>query len=142
MRLLWEDRAWNDYLYWQNHDKKILKRVNILIKDICRITFGGIGQPEPLKQNLNGWWSRRIDRTNRIVYFERDGIIYIVSCRDHKVDAQIRIRATELERSKVERKVYDEPAENADEHCSEVRRKVRVWRRGPKRTPGGRRKVF
>ncbi len=83
MRLLWEDRAWDDYLYWQMQDKKMLKRVNLLIKDIRRSPFDGIGKPEPLKNNLSGWWSRRIDETNRIVYYEQDGIIYVVSCRGH-----------------------------------------------------------
>ena len=83
MRLLWEDRAWEDYLYWQTQDKKVLKRVNMLIKDIRRSTFEGIGKPEPLRITLSGWWSRRIDETNRIVYYEQDGIIYIVSCRGH-----------------------------------------------------------
>jgi len=83
MRLLWEDRAWDDYLYWQTQDKKMLKRVNLLIKDICRSPFDGIGKPEPLKNNFSGWWSRRIDETNRIVYYEQDGIIYVVSCRGH-----------------------------------------------------------
>ena len=83
MRLLWEDRAWDDYLYWQKQDKKMLKRVNLLIKDIRRNPFDGIGKPEPLKNNLSGWWSRRIDEMNRIVYYEQDGIIYVVSCRGH-----------------------------------------------------------
>lgn len=83
MRLLWEDRAWEDYLYWQTQDKRVLKRVNLLIKDISRSPFDGIGKPEPLKNNLSGWWSRRIDETNRIVYYEQDGIIYVVSCRGH-----------------------------------------------------------
>ena len=83
MRLLWEDRAWEDYLYWQNQDKKTIKRINSLIKDICRCPFEGIGKPEPLRNSLSGWWSRRIDATNRIVYYERDGILYIVSCRGH-----------------------------------------------------------
>ena len=82
-RLLWEDRAWDDYLYWQTQDKKVLKRVNLLIKDIRRNPFDGVGKPEPLKNNLSGWWSRRIDETNRIVYYEQDGIIYVVSCRGH-----------------------------------------------------------
>lgn len=86
MRLLWEDRAWNDYLYWQTQDKKTLKRINALIKDIQRSTFEGIGKPEPLKENLSGWWSRRIDEMNRIIYFEQEGIIYIVSCRGHYDD--------------------------------------------------------
>lgn len=83
MRILWEDRAWNEYLYWQTQDKKTLKRINTLIKDIQRNTFEGLGKPEPLKGNLCGWWSRRIDDTNRIVYFEEKGIIYIVSCKGH-----------------------------------------------------------
>ena len=83
MRLLWEDRAWKEYLYWQAQDKKILKRINALIRDIQRDTFGGIGKPKPLKGNLSGLWSRRIDEINRIVYYEQDGIIYIVSCRGH-----------------------------------------------------------
>ena len=83
MKLLWEDRAWEDYLYWQAQDKKILKRVNALIMDIRRSTFEDIGKPEPLKNNLSGWWSRRIDEKHRIVYYMQDGIIYIVSCRGH-----------------------------------------------------------
>ena len=83
MRLLWEDRAWNDYLYWQNQDRKTLKRINALIKDIQRNLFDGVGKPEPLRDNLSGLWSRRIDETNRIVYFVKDEIIYIVSCRGH-----------------------------------------------------------
>lgn len=86
MRLLWEDRAWSDYLDWQTQDKKTLKRINGLIKDIQRNTFEGIGKPEPLKGNLSGMWSRRIDDTNRIVYYEKDEIIYIVSCKGHYED--------------------------------------------------------
>ena len=83
MRLLWEDRAWEDYLYWQTQDKKTLKRVNTLIGEIKRNPFEGIGKPEPLKANLNGYWSRRIDDFNRIVYFEQNDIIYVVSCKGH-----------------------------------------------------------
>ena len=83
MRLLWEDRAWNDYLYWQTQDKKTLKRINALIKDTQRSPFDGIGKPEPLKEILSGWWSRRIDDANRIVYFVEEDILYIVSCRGH-----------------------------------------------------------
>lgn len=86
MRLLWEDRAWSDYLYWQTQDKKTLKRINGLIKDIQRNSFEGIGKPEPLKENLSGLWGRRIDDTNRIVYYEKDDIIYIVSCKGHYDD--------------------------------------------------------
>lgn len=86
MRLLWEDRAWNDYLHWQTQDKKTLKRINTILRDIERNTFDGIGKPEPLKGNLGGMWSRRIDGSNRIVYYEQDSIIYIVSCKCHYDD--------------------------------------------------------
>lgn len=86
MRLLWEDRAWDDYLHWQTQDKKTLKRINTILKDIQRNTFDGIGKPEPLKGNLRGMWSRRIDDSNRIVYYEQDSIIYIVSCKGHYDD--------------------------------------------------------
>lgn len=83
MRLLWEDRAWEDYLYWQTQDKKTLKRINVLINEIKRTPFEGIGKPEPLRGMLSGYWSRRIDDVNRIVYFEKNSIIYVVSCRGH-----------------------------------------------------------
>ena len=83
MRLLWEDRAWDDYIYWQGQDKKTLKRINSIIKDIQRNPFDGIGKPEPLKGDLRGLWSRRIDEVNRIVYFEQNGVVYIISCRGH-----------------------------------------------------------
>ena len=75
MKLLWDERAWEEYCYWQSQDKKTLKRINLIIKDIQRSSFEGIGKPEPLKDNLSGWWSRRIDDTNRIVYCEKDGAI-------------------------------------------------------------------
>ena len=83
MRLLWEDRAWEDYLYWQKQDRKALKRINALIGDIKRTPFEVIGKPEPLRGNLGGYWSRRIDEVNRIVYFEKEDIIYVISCRGH-----------------------------------------------------------
>ena len=86
MKLLWEDRAWSDYLYWQTQDKKTLKRINALIKDIQRSPYQGIGKPEPLRGNLSGWWSRRIDETNRIVYYEHGYVIYIISCLGHYDD--------------------------------------------------------
>ena len=86
MRLLWEDRAWSDYLYWQTQDKKTLKRINALIKDIQRSPYVGIGKPEPLRGNLSGLWSRRIDETNRIVYFEQEEVVYIISCLGHYHD--------------------------------------------------------
>ncbi|WP_061214637.1 Txe/YoeB family addiction module toxin [Syntrophomonas wolfei] len=83
MQLLWEERAWEEYGYWQTQNKKVLKRINILIKDIQRNTYEGIGKPEPLKGNLSGWWSRRIDEEHRIVYCEKDGSIIIASCKGH-----------------------------------------------------------
>ncbi len=86
MRLLWEDRAWDDYLHWQTQDKKTLKRINAILKDIQRSSFDGIGKPEPLKGNLSGMWSRRIDDANRIVYYEQDNIIYVISCKGHYDD--------------------------------------------------------
>ena len=86
MRRLWEDRAWEDYLYWQMQDKKTLKRINLLINDIKRTPFEGIGKPEPLRGSLSGYWSRRIDETNRIVYFWKDNVIYVISCRGHYED--------------------------------------------------------
>ena len=83
MGLMFEDRAWDDYLYWQTQAKKTLKRINMLLKDIQRDAFNGIGKPEPLKDNLSGLWSRRIDDANRIVYYEKEGSIYILTCKGH-----------------------------------------------------------
>ena len=83
MRLLWEDRAWEDYLYWQMQDKKTLKRINQLIRDIERNPIEGLGKAEPLKGNLSGWWSRRIDDTNLLFYRVRGEIIEIAACRGH-----------------------------------------------------------
>ena len=83
MILSWAEKAWEDYLYWQQTDKKTLKRINGLIKDIKRQPFDGIGDPEPLKHNWSGYWSRRIDREHRLVYKYTDGIISIAQCRYH-----------------------------------------------------------
>lgn len=83
MGLLWDDRAWEEYCAWQSEDKKTLKRINLIIKDIQRSPFDGVAKPEPLKGSLSGWWSRRIDAANRIVYkYENDNII-IASCKGH-----------------------------------------------------------
>ncbi|PSU24440.1 Txe/YoeB family addiction module toxin [Photobacterium phosphoreum] len=79
--LAWTDDAWDDYLYWQGQDKKTLKRINKLITDTKRSPFEGIGKPEPLKENLAGFWSRRIDDTNRLVYVVNDAHLTIISCR-------------------------------------------------------------
>lgn len=81
--LSWTDESWNDYVYWQTQDKKTLKRINKLITDVKRSPFEGIGKPEPLKENLSGFWSRRIDDTNRLVYAVDDSAITLISCRYH-----------------------------------------------------------
>lgn len=83
MKLLWEERAWGDYLYWQMQDRRTLKRINDLLKDVQRNAYEGIGKPEPLRENLSGCWSRRIDETNRLVYRIEDGSLYILACREH-----------------------------------------------------------
>ena len=80
MHKIWFDEAWDDYLYWQSQDKKTLKRINGLIRDIERNNFDGIGKPEPLKGELSGFW---IDDTNRLVYRISNGVLEILSCRGH-----------------------------------------------------------
>lgn len=86
MHKIWFDEAWIDYIYWQTQDKKNLKRINNLIKDTERNPFEGIGKPEPLKGNLSGFWSRRIDDTNRFVYRINNDKLEILSCRGHYED--------------------------------------------------------
>ena len=81
--LHWDRKAWQDYLYWQSQDKKTLKRINKLIQNALTTPFEGIGKPEPLKENLSGYWSRRIDETNRLIYRVTDDYIKIISCRYH-----------------------------------------------------------
>lgn len=81
--LAWTKEAWTDYVYWQGQDKKTLKRINKLISDTQRTPFEGIGKPEPLKENLSGFWSRRIDETNRLVYVVESDHFTIISCRYH-----------------------------------------------------------
>ncbi|MEA1991575.1 MAG: Txe/YoeB family addiction module toxin [Thermodesulfobacteriota bacterium] len=81
--LAWTDEAWQGYLYWQSQDRKTLKRINKLIEDTKREPFVGIGKPEPLRENLSGFWSRRIDDTNRLVYAVDDNFLTIISCRYH-----------------------------------------------------------
>jgi toxin YoeB len=83
MILSWAENAWEDYLYWQETDKKQLKRINLLISDIKRHPFSGLGDPEPLKHNWAGYWSRRIDREHRIIYKATDNAIIIAQCRYH-----------------------------------------------------------
>ncbi len=81
--LAWTDEAWESYVYWQRQDRKTLKRINKLIKAAKNTPFDGIGKPEPLKENLSGFWSRRIDDTNRLVYAVDDNYLTIISCRFH-----------------------------------------------------------
>lgn len=82
-KLTWTGEAWSDYLYWQGQDKKTLKRINKLIEEVLRNPFDGIGKPEPLKENLTGFWSRRIDDTHRLLYVVEDEYLTIIACRYH-----------------------------------------------------------
>lgn len=86
MKKIWHDDAWADYLYWQTQDRKTLKRINQLLQDIERNGYSGLGKPEPLKGDYSGWWSRRIDDCNRIVYRIRDDVLEIVQCGGHYGD--------------------------------------------------------
>ncbi|MGI4984114.1 MAG: Txe/YoeB family addiction module toxin [Janthinobacterium lividum] len=82
-RVLFTGEAWDDYLYWQAQGRKTLKRINQLIREMQRTPFDGIGKPEPLRANLSGFWSRRIDDANRLIYEAEELQINIVSCRYH-----------------------------------------------------------
>lgn len=82
-KLAWTDAAWESYLYWQTQDRKTLKRINKLIEATLRAPFEGIGKPEGLRENLSGFWSRRIDETNRVVYAVEEDYLTIISCRFH-----------------------------------------------------------
>ena len=86
MNKVWFDEAWEDYLYWQLQDKKMLKRIKTILKDIERNNFEGLGKPEPLKGELSGFWSRRIDDTHRLVYRIRGGVLEVLSCKGHYDD--------------------------------------------------------
>ena len=85
-KLTFTENAFDEYLYWQTQDKKTLKKINALLKDIARNPFEGIGKPEPLKDNLTGLWSRRIDQTNRLVYMVTYEQIEIYQCKGHYDD--------------------------------------------------------
>jgi toxin YoeB len=82
MKIIFIDQGWEDYLYWQNNDKATLKKINSLIKEIERIPSEGGGKPEPLKHNLAGWWSRRINLEHRLVY-KIDNTLVILQCKYH-----------------------------------------------------------
>lgn len=83
MNLTWTPQAWEDYLYWQKTDKTVLKRINALIESALRSPFQGIGKPEPLKYDLAGCWSRRIDAEHRLVYLADENVLIILQCRYH-----------------------------------------------------------
>jgi len=83
VKLIFSDHTWDDYLYWQKTDKKILKRINVLIKDVRRSPSEGIGKPEPLKHALSGYWSRRINDEHRFVYKVSDDAMFIAQLRYH-----------------------------------------------------------
>ena len=83
MKLIFSEQAWEDYLYWQKTDRKLLERINALVKDVSRSPFEGIGKPEPLKNALSGYWSRRINEEHRIVYKIVDGSMLIAQLRYH-----------------------------------------------------------
>ncbi|MBD5170050.1 MAG: Txe/YoeB family addiction module toxin [Oscillibacter sp.] len=82
-RIQWDYDAWEEYCQWQTISKSVLKRINMLVKDIRRSPFDGIGKPEPLKGNLSGFWSRRIDSENRIVYAVEGSTVVIIACKGH-----------------------------------------------------------
>jgi toxin YoeB len=83
VKLIFSKNAWKDYLYWQKTDKKILKRINLLVQDIQRIPYEGIGKPEALKHGLSGYWSRRINDEHRIVYKVENDSVFIAQLRYH-----------------------------------------------------------
>lgn len=83
MKITFSTKAWEQYLYWQQNDKKVLKRINLLVKDIQRSPFEGVGKPEPLKHALSGYWSRRINEEHRLVYKVCDDLLLIAQCRYH-----------------------------------------------------------
>jgi len=83
VKLVWSERAWDDYLYWQSSDRKMLARINAPLKECSRTPFEGIGKPEPLTGTLSGWWSRRITQEQRLVYRPLEGSLMIAQCRYH-----------------------------------------------------------
>lgn len=83
MKLIWSEQAWDDYLYWQDADKRMVKKINELIKETRRTPFEGKGKPEPLRHNLVGFWSRRITAEHRFVYSVTDEALLIAACRYH-----------------------------------------------------------
>jgi toxin YoeB len=83
MDIFWDKTAWEDYVYWQENDKKVLRKINSLIKECQRTPFEGAGKPEPLRHNLQAFYSRRITGEHRLVYKAEEGILFIAQCRYH-----------------------------------------------------------
>jgi toxin YoeB len=83
MKIIWFEEAWDDYVSWQTQDKKTIKRINQLIQDTQRNGYTGIGKPEPLRNDLSGFWSKRIDDVNRFVFRISDGVLEVLSCKGH-----------------------------------------------------------
>ena len=83
MKVIWSQKAFNDYQYFKNKKPEIFDKINILLKDIAINNFIGLGKPEPLKHNLNGYWSRRINQEHRLVYYIKNNCIYVIQCKFH-----------------------------------------------------------
>ena len=86
MKIIWFEEAWEDYVYWQSQDRKTVKRINQILQDSVRNGYSGIGKPEPLKGEFSGFWSKRIDDVNRLVFRIRGGILEVLSCKGHYDD--------------------------------------------------------
>jgi toxin YoeB len=83
MKVIWSQKSWNEYQYFKNKKPEIFNKINILLKDIVLRNYVGLGKPEPLKHNLNGYWSRRINQEHRLVYYIKNNCIYVVQCKFH-----------------------------------------------------------
>ena len=83
MKVTFQDEGWDDYLYWQEHDRKLLAKINTLIKECSRTPFTGTGKPEPLRGEFSGWWSRRINEVHRLIYRKTEDGLLIAQCRYH-----------------------------------------------------------
>ncbi|MCL2867210.1 MAG: Txe/YoeB family addiction module toxin [Clostridia bacterium] len=86
MKIVWFEEAWEDYVYWQSQDRKTVKRINQILQDSVRNGFSGIGKPEPLKGEFTGFWSKRIDDVNRLVFRIQGGVLEVLSCKGHYDD--------------------------------------------------------
>ena len=83
MKITFQDEGWQDYLHWQTHDRKLLAKINVLVKECSRTPFTGTGKPEPLRGEFSGWWSRRIDQEHRLIYRKTEDDLVIAQCRYH-----------------------------------------------------------